>query len=265
MLLSHIPGGYGSALIAPVVQPGYKRVGAGQTGKKEYVVFYGIRYTKALQDILNTEGGKLARGMAQLSAPTFCSKVEAFTQRQRKWSDSNLTPQDAAITSIAIFGIELAKHGQTPEERLAGTALQMALIDYSGQNPSAKTACAACLTKWVNDHPPTNPVSGGFHVVLLAGDATAARVSGPVVGLSDISRTAWIIDNDGRGALIVTSDDPSKLKARYSSLGFKVGIVNADRPLHPKRPNETAAMVATDLKLSGEYDDIRRHMFMEGR
>jgi hypothetical protein len=228
-------------------------------------MFYGVRYTKVLQDILNTEGGKLARGMVQLSTPAFGGKVETFTQRQSKWSNSKLTPQDAAITSIALFGIELARHGQTPEERLAGTTLQMALIDYSKQYPSAKAACVACLEKWVKDHPPVHRAPDGFHVLLIAGDATAARVSGPVVGLSDISRTARIIDDDGEGALIVTSDDPSRLKARYSSLGFKVGVVNSGRPLPPRRSDETAARVAMDLKLSGEYDDIKRHMFMVGR
>ena len=222
-------------------------------------MFYGIRFTKVLQNILNTEGGKFARGMVQLSTPAFGGKVEAFTQRQRNWSSTGLSPEEAAITSIALFGIELALHGQTPGERLAGTTLQMALIDYSNQNPSATAACTACLAKWVKDHPPNQPAPGGFRVLLIAGNATAARVTGPIVGLSDLDRTAWIIDDDERGALIVTSDDPSNLKARYSSLGFKVGTVNTT--LSPMRPNETAATIATDLKLSGEYDDMKRHMF----
>jgi hypothetical protein len=116
-------------------------------------VFYGIRYTKALQDILNTEGGRLARGMIQLSTPALAGKIEVFSQRKGKWSKSTLSPQDAAVTSIALFGMELARYGQTSNERLAGSTLQMALIDYAKKNPSAKAACTAVLSKWVEVRP----------------------------------------------------------------------------------------------------------------
>lgn len=116
-------------------------------------MFYGIRYTKALQDILNTEGGRLAREMIQLSTPALAGKIETFSQRKGKWSKSSLAPQDAAVTSIALFGMELARGGQTPNERLAGSTLQMALIDYAKQNPSAQAACTAALAKWVEVRP----------------------------------------------------------------------------------------------------------------
>jgi hypothetical protein len=116
-------------------------------------VLYGIRYSKALQNILNTEGGKLARDMVQLSTPAFAAKVEALTRRKGRWSKSSLGPQDAAIASIALFGMELARQGQTQNERLAGSTLQMALIDYAKANPSAQAACTAVLTKWVEIRP----------------------------------------------------------------------------------------------------------------
>ena len=116
-------------------------------------MFYGIRYTKALQNILNTAGGKLAREMLQLSTPALGGKIEVFSQRKGKWSKSSLAPQDAAVTSIALFGMELARHGQTPNERLAGSTLQIALIDYAKENPAAKTACTAVLAKWVEIRP----------------------------------------------------------------------------------------------------------------
>jgi hypothetical protein len=76
-----------------------------------------------------------------------------FSQRERKWSESSLSPQDAAVTSIALFGIALVRSGETPEQRLAGRMLQIAVIDYSKENPSARTACYACLDMWVKDHP----------------------------------------------------------------------------------------------------------------
>jgi hypothetical protein len=75
--------------------------------------------------------------MIQLSTPALAGKIETFSQRKGKWSKSSLAPQDAAVTSIALFGMELARGGQTPNERLAGSTLQMALIDYAKQNPSA--------------------------------------------------------------------------------------------------------------------------------
>ena len=47
-------------------------------------MFFGIRYTKAIQDILNTEGGKLSREMVGLSTPAFGSKIETFAKRNDK-------------------------------------------------------------------------------------------------------------------------------------------------------------------------------------
>jgi hypothetical protein len=98
-----------------------------------------------------------------------------------------------------------------------------------------------------------------FHALLIEGDATPARVTGPIVGLSDLKSTAWVIADDGRGALIVTTDDPAKLKARYHSRGFLVCSVNT--PLHSKRVNDFPEMVAIDMKLSGEYEEMRRFAF----
>jgi hypothetical protein len=117
-----------------------------------FSVFYSIRYSKALQDILNTEGGKLSRDMVGLSTPAFGSKVETFAKQNGKWGKSDLSPQYAAVISVALFGMELARKGQTSEERLAGSSLRLALIDYSKQNPSAQTACKAALTTWVEAH-----------------------------------------------------------------------------------------------------------------
>jgi hypothetical protein len=141
-------------------------------------VFFGIRYTKSLQDILNTEGGKVARDMVHLSTPALAGKIEAFTQRQRKWSDTELSPQAAAITSIAVFGMELARHGQTPAERLAGSSLKLALIDYSKATPSAQAACVAVLTKWQEVRPerqsaPHSVVDGGVAWTTAAKAAAA--------------------------------------------------------------------------------------------
>jgi hypothetical protein len=115
-------------------------------------VFFGIRYTKALQDILNTEGGKLSRDMVGLSTPAFGGKIEAFAKRNGRWGKGKLSPQDAAVASVTLFGIELASKGQTSEERLAGSSLRLALIDYSKQNPSSQTACEAALKTWVEVH-----------------------------------------------------------------------------------------------------------------
>jgi hypothetical protein len=115
-------------------------------------MLFGIRYTKALQDILNTEGGKLSRNMVGLSTPAFGSKIEDFAKRNDTWRKGKLPPHDAAVFSVALFGIDLAGNGKASEERLAGSSLRLALIDYSRQNLSSQSACAAALRAWVEVH-----------------------------------------------------------------------------------------------------------------
>src|SRR6478752_5743469 len=134
-------------------------------------MFYGIRYSKALQDILNTNGGQLAREMIGLSTPALASKIEAFSQREGKWSKTRLAPQDAAVTSIALFGMALSRDGGQPDQRLAGSTLQIALIDYSTNNPSAEPACRAALAKWVETRPHERKLS--------AQDSSSSRPSKP--------------------------------------------------------------------------------------
>jgi len=90
--------------------------------------------------------------MVGLSTPAFGSKVEAFAKQNAKGGKSKPSPQNAAVISIALFGIELTRIGQTAEERLAGSSLQLALMDYSKKNPSAQTACEAALRTWRDVH-----------------------------------------------------------------------------------------------------------------
>jgi len=99
-------------------------------------------------------------------------------------------------------------------------------------------------------------ISDRFHVLLLSGNAATLKIMEPIFGLSDsdLERTALVVDKDGEGGMVVTSDDPGPLKDRYVSLGFKVGLVS----LPTRRPNENAHMVSMDLRLTGEYQKLRK-------
>ena len=94
-----------------------------------------------------------------------------------------------------------------------------------------------------------------FYVLMLAGDGSALGIMKPLLELSDaeMERTALVVDDDGQGGMVVTSDDPGRLKARYISLGFKVGIAS----LPQRRPAENAHMVSMDLRLTGDYRRMR--------
>jgi hypothetical protein len=98
--------------------------------------------------------------------------------------------------------------------------------------------------------------SNRFHILLLSGSAAASKLMEPILGLSesDMERTALVVDEDGGGGMVVTCDDPSPLKARYISLGFKVGLASIPR----RRPNENAHMVSMDLRMTGEYQQLRK-------
>jgi hypothetical protein len=99
-------------------------------------------------------------------------------------------------------------------------------------------------------------VPNRFHILLLSGGSAASTIMEPILGLSenDMERTALVVDQDSCGGMVVTSDDPGPLKARYVSLGFKVGLVSIPR----RRPNENAHLVATDLRLTGEYQKLKK-------
>ncbi len=242
-------------------------------------MFYGIRYTKALQEILNTEGGKLARSLVQLSTPAFAGKIETYTQRQEKWSDSGLSPQDAAIASIAQFGMDCAYDGETPEERLAGSTLQLALMDYAKHNPSAEATCRECLGVWIEEHQSrrpttepdqTKPVSAivslpdRFHVLLLKGDAAAsATILRWILMLpeGDLEQTSPIVDEEGNVGGIVSSYDSSSLRDRCLKLGFKVHTISIPR----QRPHENSHLVEMDLRLTGQYEEWRRKWLGAGQ
>jgi len=71
-----------------------------------------------------------------------------------------------------------------------------------------------------------------------------------------MERTAISIDEDGEGGMVVASDDPAPLKAKYQALGFKIVVAAIPR----RRPNETAQMVSMDLRLTGEYHQMRREL-----
>jgi hypothetical protein len=94
-------------------------------------------------------------------------------------------------------------------------------------------------------------IEDSIHVILLAGD-TAGRT------LSDaqMERTTISIDENGQGGMVITFDDPAALRAQYVALGFRTVLVG----LPKKRPNETPHMVAMDLKLTGEYQQMRRKL-----
>ena len=91
--------------------------------------------------------------MINLSTPSLAGKIEAFSQREGKWSSSSLPPQAAALTSVAMFGVALVRHGETADERLAGSTLKLALADYGTKNPEAEHTCATLLTMWSKDAP----------------------------------------------------------------------------------------------------------------
>ena len=103
---------------------------------------------------------------------------------------------------------------------------------------------------------PVPAASNRFHILLLSGNAVALKIMEPIFGLSesDMERTALVVDEDGCGGMVVTSDDPGPLKARYISLGFKIGLVSIPR----RRPNENAHMVSMDLRITGEYQQLRK-------
>lgn len=104
---------------------------------------------------------------------------------------------------------------------------------------------------------PAPAASDRFHILLLSGSSAAAsKIMEPILGLSesDMERTALVIDEDGCGGMVVTADDPGPLKARYISLGFKAGLVSVPR----RRPNENAHLVSMDLRLTGEYQKLRK-------
>ncbi|MGH9351359.1 MAG: hypothetical protein ACRD2G_04235, partial [Terriglobia bacterium] len=93
--------------------------------------------------------------------------------------------------------------------------------------------------------------------LMLSGDAAAVKkITDPLLELSedDQERTAFFIDDDGGGGMVVTCEDPSNLKALYKSLGLKVGLVS----IPSLRAHENAYLVGMDLRLTGEYRELRR-------
>ena len=95
-----------------------------------------------------------------------------------------------------------------------------------------------------------------FYVLMLIGDAWGLGITDPIVALSDsqIQMTALVIDGDGGGGMVVTSDDPSPLKARYVSLGFELGMFFTPR----RRAGENSHDVAMDLRRNGEYRRLKQ-------
>ena len=73
-----------------------------------------------------------------------------------------------------------ARHGDSPNERLAGSTLQMALIDYAKQNPSVEVACRAALSKWVearpHEHRAAAPSSAGGYASQTADNGRAGAL-----------------------------------------------------------------------------------------
>jgi hypothetical protein len=105
------------------------------------------------------------------------------------------------------------------------------------------------------DPPPVSGASDRFHLLMLSGDAAALEITDLFpLSESDMERSALVVDDDGRGGMVVTSDDPGPLKARYISLGFKVGTVSIPR----RRSNDNSQLVAMDLRMTGEYQEWRR-------
>jgi hypothetical protein len=105
-----------------------------------------------------------------------------------------------------------------------------------------------------------NSVSEQFHVLLLSGDAAKLDIMAPISQLSDaeFDRVAFVVDQNEDGGMVVTPDDPTPLKARYLALGFRVVVVQMPK----KRSNETAHMVSIDLRLTGEYRQLRQDQFV---
>ena len=95
-----------------------------------------------------------------------------------------------------------------------------------------------------------------FHVLLLSGDAVNLNIMEPIAELSDaeFDRTAYVVDRHGDGGMVVTPDDPAPLKSRYVALGFKVVVVSMPK----KRSSETAHTVSIDLRMTGEYRQLRQ-------
>jgi hypothetical protein len=103
----------------------------------------------------------------------------------------------------------------------------------------------------------TTGIPGRFHVLLLSGDAAASKVIAKSIVMmpeSDMERTALIFEDDAHVGAIVTSDDPGPLRDRCVSLGFKVLTVSIPR----RRPHDNSHLVATDLRVTGEYQELRR-------
>jgi hypothetical protein len=101
--------------------------------------------------------------------------------------------------------------------------------------------------------PPISSASNRFHILLLLGDAAALKLTEPGLALSGMDLFVFV-DEDGHGGMIVTSDDPGPLKARCMSLGLKVGVVSIPR----RRPQENSHMVSMDLRLTGEYQKLKK-------
>jgi hypothetical protein len=118
-------------------------------------MFYELRYTKAIQAILGTEGGKAVLDMLGMSIPAVGWRVEECAQRNGPRHLKNLSPQAAAVGAVALFGMWLAEFGQTEAECLAGTALQMAIMDYTKQNPLVEPTTKLFLGHWLADRPHT--------------------------------------------------------------------------------------------------------------
>jgi hypothetical protein len=101
--------------------------------------------------------------------------------------------------------------------------------------------------------PSVSAMSNHFHILLLLGDVAALKLTEPSLALSGMDLFVFV-DEDGHGGMVVTSDDPGPLKSRCMSLGFKVGVVSIPR----RRPQENSHMVSMDLRLTGEYQKLKK-------
>jgi hypothetical protein len=124
-------------------------------------VFYWFKYTKALQAILSTEGGKAALGMIGMSIPKASGMIEQSVRTDPDCREiaNRLSPAQAAITSIGRFGMSLQALSENPDHRLGGHAMQMALINYAEAHPELGAFIAAALEHWEEKRP-----SGSYNV-----------------------------------------------------------------------------------------------------
>lgn len=69
-------------------------------------LFYGLKYTKSIQEILDTTPGQFACKLAELSVPALSASLEKAAHPARGfWQKSGHTPRQMAIVAVGL-GIE---------------------------------------------------------------------------------------------------------------------------------------------------------------